>query len=37
MTLEECFKNVMEGELDEYLASLGVLIDRTPDTAARGR
>ena len=29
MSLEECFKTVMECELDDHLASLGAIIERT--------
>ncbi len=29
MSLEECFKTVMECELDDYLASLGAIIEHT--------
>ena len=36
MTIEECFMKVMECELDDYLISLSVVIDRTPDSVARG-
>ena len=36
MTLEECFMSVMESELDDYLAGLSVVIDRTPDNVTRG-
>lgn len=29
LSLEECFKTVMESELDDYLAALGAIIERT--------